>query len=194
LASWPEVIGAGIVLSVDPGVAFGTRLPAAVHPQPLVRILPNIALDRLGEKRGICDHICFEISRGNEGYAGTEAKDILPSFLLPKQETRKHLRSGLHGNARQTRTRTCQAAEEVDKDTLRRGHIRVHEDADGFSATHRGQEPTRKVVFVQNLVTMQAANAVDKVVYEAIVEPANNYAHGITHERMVETGQLPGAS
>ena len=40
---------------------------------------------------------------------------------------------------------------------------------------------------------MQAADAVDIFVEAAVVEVANDHAHGMAHERVVEAGQLPCA-
>ena len=53
--------------------------------------------------------------------------------------------------------------------------------------------PRAKIVLVQHAIAMQTANMIDEVVDQRIVEPANHHAHGMAHERMIKTRQLPGA-
>src|ERR1035441_6259130 len=53
-------------------------------------------------------------------------------------------------------------AEKRHKETLRRRHVGVHEDADCFAGTHGGDQAAGEVVLVQDAVPVEAADAVDR--------------------------------
>ena len=94
--------------------------------------------------------------------------------------------------ARPVAVQACDA-EERHKLALRRGHVRVHQNADRAAGVDGCQQPAAEVVFVNHEVAVEAADAVDLGVEAAVVEPANDHAHGMAHERVVEAGELPCA-
>jgi len=55
------------------------------------------------------------------------------------------------------------------------------------------QEPAAEVVFRDHEVPVQATDAVDVLIEAAVIEIADDHAHGMTHERVVEAGKLPCA-
>ena len=78
-----------------------------------------------------------------------------------------------------------------DECALRRGHVGVHEDADGAALVHGGEEAAAEVVFVEDVVAVHAADAIDVGVEAAVVESADDHAHGMAHEGVVEAEEVP---
>ncbi len=53
--------------------------------------------------------------------------------------------------------------------------------------------PRGEVVLVEDLIAVHAADAVDVGIERAVIETADDHAHGMAHEGVVEAGKLPRA-
>ena len=120
-------------------------------------------------------------------------KDILALGLLPDEEAGKYGGAGLEGDAGEAGGGAGLDAEEGNEEALRRRHVRVHKDADGFAGAHGAEEAAGEVVLVQDAVAVAAADVVDHGVDERVVEAADDHAHGIAGEGVVEAGKFPRA-
>jgi len=139
------------------------------------------------------EDVGFVIARFLEVQVRAEVEDILILVRFPEHESGKDSCAGFEGDAGEAGCGACGDAEEVRELALRRGHIGVHEDADGTALAHGMDEAAREIVFVEDAIAVQTAEVVDELVESAIVESSDDHAHGVAHEGVVEAGELPGA-
>jgi len=163
-----------------------------VHPEPLGGVLADGVFENGGEAGGVVEGVGFAVAGGGEGELGVEAQDILLFGVLPEKKAGKDGGAGLERDAGQARGGAGGDAEEGDEDALRRSHVGVHQDAYGVAIAHRRDEAAREVVLVQDAIAVLAADAVDEGVDEWIVE-ADDHAHGVAGEGVIEAGKLPCA-
>src|SRR5207248_3875648 len=130
----------GAASSINRSVPWRPCLPAAVHPKPLLGMLANTALDGLGKQRGVADGVGFGIASLDQVERWSERDLVLANGGVPDGECRYNCRSGLQGDAREATGGAGGNAEKIHEDSLRRGHIGVHQDADGLTSTHRAQQ------------------------------------------------------
>src|SRR5258707_1066427 len=135
-----STISLSSAISVDPFLALGPRLPTPVHPQPLLRIAPDVCFDLCGKSCGILERVRFRVAGANDRQFVAKVKYIALLRLLPQQKPGHDSSSRLRSHARHPAGRTCFYAEEWDKDSLGRRHIRVHQDSHRLSCTHRRWE------------------------------------------------------
>src|SRR5271157_2950488 len=172
--------------SIDPRLARRPRLPAAMNPQPLVRIAQNPRLDGAGALlRGSHDVGLF-IGGPLKDQLRAEVQHIAPFRLLPHHEPRQNRCAGLQRHARHSRGRAGLFPEKIHEDPLRRSHIRVHQYSHRLALAHGRQQPARKIVLGQHTVAMQAADGVDELVEAPVVQGTNDHAHGMTHQRVIK--------
>ena len=164
-----------------------------MHPKPLVRVLANICLSDSSVLGCIRDGVAFSVSGIDQWNLRPEVENVLLLAFLPKKETRNDCGSGFKGDAGESGRSGGEASEERDKNALGRRHVCIHENPDGLAISHRRDQAARKVIFMDDAISVQAANLIDEVVYEGIVEAANDHAHWITHERVMKAGELPSA-
>src|SRR5205823_10413994 len=88
---------------------------------------------------------------------------------------------------------TRKRAEDIHKHTLRRRHIRVHKDTDGFTGAHGCEQATREILLAESLIAGAGAVAINKSVERRIIERADNDANGIAVERMRVRSNFPAA-
>src|SRR5215469_1038892 len=179
--------------SIQPRLSGRPRLPPAVNPQPLVWIAANPGLEYIVALLRCREDVGLAIACFRELQRRAEVQHILPLGLLPHAEARHHCRARLERDVRQSSRGARRNPEEVDEFTLRRRHVRVHQDADGAAFVHRFQQAAPEVVLVQNPVAVQAADRVHKLIEHAVVEPADHHPHRVAHQRVVEARQLPRA-
>src|SRR5665213_886586 len=165
--------------SIERRLAFGPGLPAAVHPEPLVRMPPDDVFEHGGEAGGVLDGIGFGVAGGDERDLGQEVQDVFLFRFLPDEEAGDDGGAGLERDAGEARSGTGERTEEGYEDSLRRGHVGVHQDADGLAGAHCADQPAGKVVLVQDAVAVAATDAVDHAVDERIVQAADDHTHGI---------------
>ena len=82
-------------------------------------------------------------------------------------------------------------AEERHEGTLRRCHIRIHQNTDGATSPHLQNETSCKIIFVKHTIAMHAPNRIDITVHQRIIESSDHHAHWKAHQRMEEAGELP---
>ena len=124
---------------------------------------------------------------------GVEVEDVLAFGFFPEQEAGEDGGAGLERDAGEAGGGAGFDAEEGDEEALRRRHVGVHEDADGLAGAHGGEQAAGEVVLVQDAVAVLAADAVYERVDQRVVEAADDHAHGVAGERVVEAGELPCA-
>src|SRR5580704_11080705 len=88
-----------LILAVDRRVAFGACLPAAVDPEPLVRVAANPVFDDFGETGGVFEGVLLVVSGGDEVDGFSEMEDVLLLGLLPEHESGKDGGSGSESDA-----------------------------------------------------------------------------------------------
>jgi len=49
------------------------------------------------------------------------------------------------------------------------------------------------IVFMEHAVAVQAADAVHKFIEPAVIQPADDHAHGMAHQGVIKAGELPRA-
>jgi len=77
---------------------------------------------------------------------------------------------GAQGYAGQAAGRAGGNAEEIHEDALRRCHIRIHENANGFAGSHCSKQPADEIVFIDRAIAVHRAVALEKPVNVGIVE------------------------
>jgi hypothetical protein len=164
-----------------------------VHPEPLRRIPTDGVFQHGGKAGRVVDGVGLRVASGGEGDLGVEVEDVAAFRFFPKEKAGKDGGSGLEGDAGEAGRGAGLDAEEGNEAALRRRHVGVHEDADRLPMAHGGDEATGKIVFVEDAVAVTAADLVDHAVNQGIVEAADDHAHGIAGEGVVEAGELPGS-
>jgi len=101
---------------------------------------------------------------------------------------------GAEGDAREATGSAGGDSEEVDKDTLRRGHVGVHEDADGFAGFHSGEKSANEIILVDGAIAVHGAVTLDEGVDIGIVEGAHDDGKRMALEGMGECGKFPGTN
>jgi len=173
-----------------------------VDPEPLVGVAADPGLDGGRTARRGGEDVRFGVGGTGERQLGAEVQNItpfgaaaaaLPLTRFPDEKARQDCGVGLEGDAGQRGGGAGLRPEEGDEDALRRGHVGVHEDADGLAAVHGGEQAAGEVVLVQDAVAVAAAEGVDEGVHAGVVEAADDHAHGVAHHRVVEARELPRA-
>ena len=123
----------------------------------------------------------------------SKVEDVAGSGLFPEQEAGNDGRASAQGDARQAAGGAGWNAEKRNEDAFGGRHVRVHEDADAAPLMHGVQQAPGKVVARNDPVAVATADGADKSVEAGIVQWTRDQAHGMTLERVIEAGQLPGA-
>src|ERR1035437_2578582 len=97
---------------IQPRLACRPRLPAAMNPQPLVRIAPNPALDGAGAQLRGSHNVGLVVGGALEGQLRAEVQHVAPFGLLPHHEPPQDSRASLESHTRHSRCRTDLLAEE----------------------------------------------------------------------------------
>src|ERR1035437_3020278 len=121
---------------LQPRLARRPRSPAAMNPQPLVRIAPNPALAGAGTQLRGSHNVCLVVGGALEGQLRAEVQHVAPFGLLQPHEARQNGRPCLQRHARHSRTGAGLLAEKIHEDALRRGHVRVHQKAPPLPLAH----------------------------------------------------------
>src|SRR5882724_9207897 len=100
--------------SIQRGRALRARLPAAMHPKPLVGIFPHVVLNHLGEQLRVGDDVGFQIAASDQFESRIEAQPVLAEGLIPEGETRYHRRIGTQRNTGQTASRACGDSKKIN--------------------------------------------------------------------------------
>src|ERR1051326_8335179 len=112
-----------MALSVQPRLAFRAGFPAAVDPEPLVRILAGVVFDDVVEERGIGKGVGFDVAGGDELERGIEADAVFAELAVPDGEGRQDGGAGMQRDAGDAGGRTGRDAEEGDEGALGRRHV-----------------------------------------------------------------------
>src|SRR5208337_2760550 len=178
---------------VERRLAWGARFPAAVHPEPLVGIAAGEIFDDFGELCGIGYDVGLVIAGANQFDCRIKAQDVFAEFRIPQRKAGDDGGVGTQGNAGEAAGGAGGNAEEIDEHALRRGHVGVHENADGFTGAHGGEQAADEIVFVDGAVAVQGAIALNELVDVGIVEGAHDDRQRMTLQRVSESGKLPGS-
>jgi hypothetical protein len=145
-----------------------------VHPEPLFGIFADEGFDDFGEFCGVGYDVGLVVTGANQFDGGVEAEDVFAQFRIPHGKAGDYGSVGAQGNAGEAAGGAGRDAEEIDEDALRRGHVGVHEDADGFAGAHSGEQAAHEIVFVDGAVPVHGAVALDEGVDVGIVEGAHD--------------------
>src|SRR5208337_2907502 len=178
---------------VERQLAGWPSLPAAVDPEPLVGIATDEVFDDFGEFRCVGDDVNLVIAGANQLYGGIEAQDVFAQLRIPYRKAGDYGGAGAQGNAGEAAGGAGWNAEEIDEHSLRRGHIGVHENADGFAGAHSGEQAADEIVFVDSAVAVHGAIALDQGVDVGIVERAHDDRQRMALQGVGEGGKLPSA-
>src|SRR5439155_10748987 len=126
------------------GLPFGSGLPSAVHPEPLIGITAHELLNYLIESRSIQIYIFFHVSRINDLYFRLEVQPVFVSLLVPDDESRHNRCPSAKGQCRKPRRRTGRYAEEVAEDTLIPHRIEVYQYPHCFASSQRREYGPRR--------------------------------------------------
>src|SRR5450631_778279 len=85
--------------SVQWRLTGGTRLPAAVHPEPLVGITADEVFDDFGEFGGVGYDVGLVIAGSDQLDGGIEAQDVFAQFRIPYRKAGDYGGVGAQGNA-----------------------------------------------------------------------------------------------
>src|ERR1700723_4179 len=176
---------------VESWLAGGARLPAAMNPEPLVRITTDPGLQYIIALPCNGKNIFFRMACSLNYQFRAKMEDVPALFWLPHKESRQHRCAGFEGHVREARRGTCFNAEEARKYPLGRRHIGVHQNSYGFAVVHGCQQTAGKIVLGEQVVSMHAADVVDEFVEIAVIQPADHHRHGKAHQRVIEAGKLP---
>src|SRR5258708_4186122 len=124
---------------------------------------------------------------------GIETQDVFAQFRIPYGKAGDYGGVGAQGNTGEAAGGAGGDAEEIHEDALGRGHVGVHEDADGFAGFHGGEQAADEIVFVDGAVAVQGAVALDEGVDVGIVEGAHDDGQRMAVQRVSEGGELPGS-
>src|SRR5712671_4952207 len=78
------------IVSINRWLAFRPGLPAAVNPQPLIRVLPHVGLENPVEVLCIFQHVAGEIAGIDQFDGGIEAEPMFLEIFVPDQKTGNH--------------------------------------------------------------------------------------------------------
>ena len=124
---------------------------------------------------------------------GLEVEDVLAQGFIPYGEAGNNGGVGAEGDTGETAGGAGGDSEEVDEDPLRRGHVGVHEDANGLAGFHGGEQAANEIVFVDGAVAVHGAVTLDQGVDVGIVERAHDDRKGMAVEGVGEGGEFPGS-
>ena len=178
---------------VQTGFAGGASFPAAVDPEPLVGVAADPIFCGGGALLGGGLDVGFGVIGALELNLGAEMEDVFFFIRFPEHESGEYGCACFESYAGQAGGGAGFATKELDKNPLGRGHVGIHEDADGFAGAHGGEQAASEVIFMEDAVAVEASDAVHKVIEAAVVEAADDHAHGVAHEGVVEAGELPRA-
>src|SRR5579883_2101178 len=157
------------MVSVERRLARRTGLPAAMHPEPLVRIAAHKVLDHLREALGVGQDVLLVVSGADQGHRGI----------------------GAQGDAGQAAGRAGGHSEEIDEDALGRGHVGVHEDSDGGALLDGAEQFPGGIVLEDGRIAVQGAVAADQGVEVGIIERPHDEVERVAVEGMGEGRELP---
>src|SRR5438309_2009850 len=143
--------------SVQRRLAGWPCLPAAMHPEPLIRITPDDVLNNTGELCRVGYDVCFVISGANQLDCWIETQYVFTKLRIPHRKCRHHGGVGAQGNTGEPAGCICRNAEEIHEHSLRRGHVRVHEDAYGFSGVHGREQAADEITFIHGAIAVHGA-------------------------------------
>src|SRR5208282_2838819 len=112
---------------------------------------------------------------------------------IPYRKTGDYGGVGAQGNAGESAGGAGRDSEEIDEHTLRRGHVGVHENADGFAGAHGGEQAADEIVFVDGTVAVHGAVALEESVDVGIVERTHDDRQRMSLQRVCERGEFPGS-
>jgi hypothetical protein len=114
-----------------------------------------------GEFCGVGDDVGFVVAGANQFDCGIEAQDVFAQFRIPDREAGNYGGVGAQGYAGEAAGGAGGDAEEIHEHSLRRGHVGIHENADGFSGAHGGEQAADEIVFVDGAVAVHGAVALE---------------------------------
>src|ERR1017187_10766147 len=123
---------------VDWRLAGRAGFPAAVHPEPLRGVAADGVLQYGVEAGGVGGGVGFGVAGLGQCDLGIEVEDVATLGLVPEEKAGEDNGAGLERDAGEAGGGAGRNAEERRKETLRRRHVGVHEDADGVAGAHGG--------------------------------------------------------
>src|SRR5262249_9742535 len=119
------------------------RLPAAVHPEPVIGMGAHLAFDGSGQLLGERPHggMATGARRRREG---TLDLDPVRAVRGPHRENGEELGSGAQGEDGGGRRRAGELAEEVDEDSPRSSHVLVDDQPQGLPPPEQLQRRLRR--------------------------------------------------
>src|SRR5258708_4986677 len=113
-------------------LSWRTGLPAAMDPEPLLRIAGCIAFNHLAEGGGILDCIALLIAGPDQLDGRIEAYSILAQRLIPNREGRYYGCIRVQRYAGYTGGGVRGHSKEIDERSLGRSHVCIHQNAYGL--------------------------------------------------------------
>src|SRR6266403_5863880 len=174
-------------------LAFWACLPATVDPQPLIGIAADEVFDDFGEFCGVGYDVGLVITGANQLDGGIEAQDVFAQCRIPDGKAGDDGGVGAQGDAGKAAGSAGRDAEEIYEHTLWRGHVGVHEDADGFAGAHGGEQTANEIIFVHGAIAVHGAVALDEGVDVGIVVRTHDYRQRMALQRVSEGREFPGS-
>ena len=112
----------------------GAGLPAAVNPEPLVRVSLHCALDDIGHLLRGSLHVALGISTDGKFESRLVEDAEAFRFVVPNTEGRDHRGATVQRDAGNAGGGASRDAEKVHKNALVRKRVLIRQDADGFIA------------------------------------------------------------
>src|SRR5258708_11669993 len=97
----------------------------------------------------------------------------------------------MHRHTSNSSGSACGNSEEIYESSLRRCHVRVHENPDNLALPERSQQPSRKILFGKCMVAMQRAVTIHVSVKVRIVQRTDHNVHGMAAQRVEKRTNLP---
>src|SRR3989442_14676722 len=122
---------------IQPRIAHCARLPAPVHPYPLIWIAANKILNNLSEPLRVSNDVGLVIARSDQLNNRIKSKARLLQLGIPYCESGDNRRIRAQRDPCQPTRRARRNTEEIHEHALLRCHIRVHKNSDRLTRLHR---------------------------------------------------------
>src|ERR1041385_8352555 len=158
-----------VCTSVYRRLAFRTRLPAAVNPEPLVGILANHFFQFRLQGLSIAGEIA-----GNGERRG-ETKDVAALPIAPEGEAGNHGGAGMRGEFGEAGAGAGFLAEEVDEDAVGDAGVLIGQDTHGLIRGQGFENRAAEIFLADGHVSRESAAAFDHRIEIRIVERTHNH-------------------
>ena len=128
-----------------------------MDPEPLIRIATDEVLDDFREELSVRGDIGLLVAGADEGQRGIKTKFVFSEARVPDGETGDDGCVGAERDAGQTTRGAGWDPEVIHENSLWRGHVGVHEEANDFTLFHAAQQAAGWIVLVDSLIAVQGA-------------------------------------